>query len=135
MGLSVRLDEMSALIANHHDETLARIDQAEKTARERAAVSTDQALQRIDDHLQGMVTQASIALIDRVTATAEDLSRLQELQKDDLESGFFSFVAREAVDSDLRKTIDRANARLQSVANDLSNRTTVILEQVGRAED
>ena len=53
----------------------------------------------------------------------------------ELQAGFYSLVAREALDTEIRALVDRATRRLQVVADDLALRSATIQDHVVAAEE
>jgi len=135
--------ELSTLVSGQYVELQLGIEKAEASARESAAVSTADALQQVTDHLQDMVTRASVSLKERIEALSQELSenpdlsshgKYLEAQGQELQGGFYSLLARDAVDAQLRVMVDRAAKRIQAQSDDLAKRIMSRQEQIEYVE-
>lgn len=148
-GLSSRMCEIEQLADRRDASMSVQMDQCAANARQ-AALSADKAVRIVDESLHEKVHTASRNLVEQIEAAAarsaaapqgdseqsaqaaeqHSAKRAQELQ-----AGFYSLVAREALDTEIRALVDRATRRLQTIADDLAQRSTTIQDHVVAAEE
>eukprot|EP00927_Polykrikos_kofoidii_P078235 TRINITY_DN75087_c0_g1_i1.p1 TRINITY_DN75087_c0_g1~~TRINITY_DN75087_c0_g1_i1.p1 ORF type:complete len:439 (+),score=112.07 TRINITY_DN75087_c0_g1_i1:35-1318(+) len=133
--LSVRIEDVAVTMEQYHQELWVAIEQASIEAKAAATFSTEMALKRVDDNLQAFVHKASDSLLGRIDGVAKDLTQLNgERQKEDIEAGFYSLLARDTIDVELRAMVDRALQRMQHISDDLSHRSCLLQEYVVHSE-
>jgi len=144
-SLSSRSDDMSALADRRHAEMNTQMGVCSDNARE-AASEARKAVRLVDESLHEKVHTASRNLMEQIEAAAvrsagagqaSEFAAEQHIAKraQELQAGFYSLVAREALDTEIRALVDRATQRLQVVANDLAQRSATIQEHVVGAEE
>merc|ERR1712232_85269 len=135
-ALTARLDELAAKLDARYKELCKGIEDAVITAKEHAVFSTDQALRRVDDHLQGFVTKASDRLVARIDAAVQESDQqFLDNQAREIRGGFVGLVAHDALEAELRIMVDRAVHRLQLVSDDIAHRCNVYQEFTGYADE
>merc|ERR1719440_2662185 len=142
-SLSVRLDDLQLLSERRNDESNTRMDTCDTNA-SMAKDSAEEAVRMVDEKLHEKVHKASQNLQEQIVAAAQrsadaghagDFAAQQARRAEELQAGFYSLVAREALDTEIRVLVDRATRRLQVVADDLAQRSVTIQDHVVAAEE
>eukprot|EP00448_Togula_jolla_P015314 CAMPEP_0170575046 /NCGR_PEP_ID=MMETSP0224-20130122/3642_1 /TAXON_ID=285029 /ORGANISM="Togula jolla, Strain CCCM 725" /LENGTH=372 /DNA_ID=CAMNT_0010897779 /DNA_START=100 /DNA_END=1216 /DNA_ORIENTATION=- len=130
--LGCRIDAAIAAAEQQSQRLEERLESVNAHAGHAVAVA-GKAVETADRHIQDGILKASQALIAKIKA-ASGGAVSEPLQAAELESGFCTQVAREALDCELQAVVDRATKRLQVVSDDLAVRTAALHDGFAHAE-
>jgi hypothetical protein len=151
-AVNARMDDEKQVADRRHDDMKQRMMECDNNAKQ-AATSADKAVRLVDESLHEKVHTASRNLMEQIEAAAarsvaaghgDEFAKEQAAcaaeqhsvkRAHELQAGFYSLVAREALDTEIRILVDRATRRLQVVADDLAQRSVTIQDHVIAAEE
>jgi hypothetical protein len=151
-AVNARMDDEKQVADRRHDDMKHRMMECGNNAKQ-AATSADKAVRLVDESLHEKVHTASRNLMEQIEAAAarsvaaghgDEFAKEQAAcaaeqhsvkRAHELQAGFYSLVAREALDTEIRILVDRATRRLQVVADDLAQRSVTIQDHVIAAEE
>jgi len=114
-----------------HTASRSLMEQIEAAAARSAAAGQDAEVLVPSEHGEKPRQRTASELSAKTRAAAEH----SEKRSQELQAGFYSLVAREALGTEIRALVDRATRRLQVVADDLAQRSATIQNHVVAAEE